>query len=253
MYGGHPTGRGSLHACRAGRWRPGNSQADSLQSSIPEPSSTRDPAATGANTLRSTAQSVARVVQERRRNAHRSSTEAHLDARNRPRAPSLASTPSRPSFRDWYKYGSRTRDTRFIRPLLYPSELTCGGMKQRNRAVLVCATPSGAQAGQVGIRTHYRCTIDVSTSTRGHGIRSPKSSIAFKARLLNVQNDETPVGSAFRGLLGEIVPGTAVWSAPQLERTQANASRLPRRAGPHRRDEHPLRGLAEPSAAACKS
>jgi hypothetical protein len=91
-------------------------------------------------------------------------------------------------------------------------------MKQSNRAVLASATQAGAQAGQVGFRTHYRCTIDVSTSARNRGIRSPKSSISFPAKLLNVQNDETPVGSAFRGLLEEIVPGTAEWSAPQLNR-----------------------------------
>jgi hypothetical protein len=55
-------------------------------------------------------------------------------------------------------------------------------MKQSNRAVRACATQVGAQAGQMGFRTHYRCTIDVSTSTRDHGIRSPKSSISFSAK-----------------------------------------------------------------------
>jgi hypothetical protein len=91
------------------------------------------------------------------------------------RGVSLASTPSSASFVDWNKCGSRTRDTRLIRPLLYPSELTCGGMKQRGRAVRACATRSGAQARQVGSRTHCRCTIDVSTSSREHGI--PQSQI----------------------------------------------------------------------------
>ena len=91
------------------------------------------------------------------------------------RGVSLASTPSSPSFSDWYKCGSRTRDTRFTRPLLYPSELTCGGMKQSGRVVRACATRSGAQARQVGLRTHCRCTIDVSTSSRDCG--NPRSQI----------------------------------------------------------------------------
>jgi hypothetical protein len=91
----------------------------------------------------------------------------------------LASTPSSPSFADWYKCGSRTRDTRFTRPLLYPSELTCGGMKQSGRAVRDRATRSGTQSHQVGLRTHCRCTIDVSTSSRDPAIRSLKSSISF--------------------------------------------------------------------------
>jgi hypothetical protein len=77
------------------------------------------------------------------------------------RGASLASTPSSPSFRDWYKCGSRTRDTRFIKPLLYPSELTCGGMKQSGRAVRACTTRNGAQARQVGFTNplplHDRC------------------------------------------------------------------------------------------------
>jgi hypothetical protein len=109
-------------------------------------SSARLPAAIGANTARPTAQSVARVVVDQCANAHRSPTEAHLDARA-----NLASTPSSPSFTDWYKCGSRTRDARLIRPLLYPSELTCGGMKQSGRAVRPCATRCGAQVRQVGL------------------------------------------------------------------------------------------------------
>jgi hypothetical protein len=44
-----------------------------------------------------------------------------------------------------------------------------------------------------------------------HGLNS---SFPSQQRLLIAQNDETPVGSAFRGLLGEIAPGTAIWSAP---------------------------------------
>jgi hypothetical protein len=91
------------------------------------------------------------------------------------RGVSLASTPSSPSFVDWYKCGSRTRDTRFIRPLLYPSELTCGGLKQSGRAVHACATQRGAQPCQVGWRTHCRCTFDVSTSSRDRG--DPQSQI----------------------------------------------------------------------------
>src|ERR1700722_17232277 len=123
------------------------------------------------------------------------------------RGVSLASTPSSPSFSDWYKCGSRTRDTRFTRPLLYPSELTCGGMKQSGRAVRACATRSGARARQVGLRTHFLCTIDVSTSSLDRG--NPRSSIlpSHSLKFLAAQNDETPVGSAFQGLGGRLFRG----------------------------------------------
>ncbi len=65
--------------------------------------------------------------------------------------------------------------TRGYQAAALPTELTCGGMKQSGRAVRACATQSGAQARQVGLRTHYRCTIDASTSSRDPG--DPRSQI----------------------------------------------------------------------------
>ena len=124
-------------------------------------------------------------------------TEAHLDARRYP----CSKTPASSSFKDWFKCGSRTRDTRFTRPLLYPSELTCGGMKQRIRAVRARATPFEAQARQVGWRTHCRCTIDVSTSSRDYASARPQILLSWHNQNLIAQNDETPVGSADRGLV----------------------------------------------------
>jgi hypothetical protein len=137
-----------------------------------------DSAATGANTAHPTAQSAARVVRDQCRNAHRSPTEAHLDARGQPGAPSLASTPSSPSFRDWYKCGSRTRDTRFNRPLLYPSELTCGGLKQSVRAVRACATQTRGTSAPGGLENplslHVRC-FDLVTRPRHSAVSNPPS------------------------------------------------------------------------------
>ena len=89
------------------------------------------------------------------------------------------SAPSSPSFVDWYKCGSRTRDTRFIRPLLYPSELTCGGMKQSVRAVRACAT----RMGQRRARWAYEPTVAARSMFRPRhetsAIRSLKTSISF--------------------------------------------------------------------------
>lgn len=119
-----------------------------------------------------------------------------------------ASTPSSASFADWNKCGSRTRDTRFIRPLLYPSELTCGGMKQSARAVRARATRSGAQARQVGWRTHYRCTFDVSTSSRD---RAPmpglKSSIPLPPSTSHRPKRRDPGGQCRPGSLEEVFRG----------------------------------------------
>ena len=168
MYGGHPTGRGSLPRAARARGSLCHSPNRCAAAFDPSAGSSReqtklrrlDSAATGASSWRPTAHSAVRVVQDRCRNAHRSPPKL-----TSMRGVSLASTPSSPSFSRWYKCGSRTRDTRFTRPLLYPSELTCGGMKQSARAVRARTTRSGAQARQVGRRTHCRSTIDVSTSS----------------------------------------------------------------------------------------
>lgn len=63
--------------------------------------------------------------------------------------------------------------TRGYQAAALSTELTCGGMKQSGRAIRACATQNGAQARQVGLRTHYRCTIDASTSSRDPG--NPRS------------------------------------------------------------------------------
>src|ERR1700683_3694612 len=111
------------------------------------------------------------------------------------RGVNLASTPSSPSFTDWYKCGSRTRDTRFIRPLLYPSELTCGGMKQSVRAVRACATRARDTSATGGLTNplslHVRC-FDLVTRPRQSAVSNPPS--RSRQRLLLAQNDETPVG-----------------------------------------------------------
>jgi hypothetical protein len=124
------------------------------------------------------------------------------------RGVSLASTPSSPSFRDWYKCGSRTRDTRFIRPLLYPTELTCGGMKQSDRAVRVCATQAWGASAPGGLTNplslHDRC-FDLVTRPWLSAVSNPPS--RYHHRLLIAQNDETPVGSAFRGLMERMFRG----------------------------------------------
>jgi hypothetical protein len=104
-----------------------------------------------------------------------------------------------------------------------PSELTCGGMKQSDRAVRARATRSGAQAGQVGFRTHCRCTLDVSTSSRDLA-QCSVSNPPFPSRSLSPSTSRRPKrrdpGRQCRpGSHGEIVPGTAIWSAPQLRRT----------------------------------
>ena len=120
------------------------------------------------------------------------------------RGVSLASTPSSPSFADWYKYGSRTRAMR-LPSRCSTSELTCGGMKQSGRAVHACATRR-AQARQGGSRTHCRCTIDVSTSLRDPG--SPRPQI-LPSRSTNSPRPKRrdPGRQCLPGSHGEIVPG----------------------------------------------
>ena len=182
MYGGHPTGRGSPpHTARARGGR-GIRRADSLQPSISS-SVSRESKPNSIDSTQRPPEPTPRVPPLKALHAlcgidagmhivpHRSSPRCEGSAAGaEPRLNTIKS-----QFVDWYKCGSRTRDTRFTRPLLYPSELTCGGMKQSGRAVRACATRSGAQARQVGLGTHCRCTIDVSTSSRDHDI--PQSQI----------------------------------------------------------------------------
>jgi hypothetical protein len=169
------------------------------------------------------------------------------------RGVNLASTPSSASFADWNKCGSRTRDTRFIRPLLYPSELTCGGMKQSGRAVRPCATRSRAQARQVGLRTHCRCTIDVSTSSRDHGI--PQSQILHFVLPNEFSSPKTtrPRSAVPSGVSRRDCSGDCHLVSPATQATWANPSQLPTFAARHRRDSRDSRRrLSAPSAAACK-
>jgi hypothetical protein len=83
-------------------------------------------------------------------------------------------------------------------------------VKHYGRAVRADATRSGAPARQVGCRTHCRCTIDVSTSSRDPV--TPQSQIPQILHFVHTQkpvaqNDETPVGSAFRGLAKRLFRG----------------------------------------------
>jgi hypothetical protein len=123
------------------------------------------------------------------------------------RGVNLASTPSSPSFRHWYKCGSRTRDTRFIKPLLYPSELTCGGVKQSGRAVRACATLKGRKRARWAHEPTVaaRSMFQPRHKTRQSAVSNPPS--RSRHRFLAAQNDETPVGSAFRGLRRDLLRG----------------------------------------------
>lgn len=170
------------------------------------------------------------------------------------RGVSLASTPSSPSFADWYKCGSRTRDTRLIKPLLYPSELTCGGMKQSGRAVRACATRRGAQARQVGWRTHCRCTFDVSTSSRDRGKPQSQSSVPFSQTISRRPKRRDPGRQCLPGSPSRDCSGDCRMVSPATYANEANASLLPRRAQVHRRKSRDsLRRLSAPNAAACQS
>jgi hypothetical protein len=95
----------------------------------------------------------------------------------------LASTPSSPSLCRPVQVRESNPRQAVCQAAALPTELTCGGMKQSGRAVRACATRSGAQARQMGLRTHYRCTIDVSTSSRDPG--DPRSQILS----LGITND----------------------------------------------------------------
>ena len=161
-------------------------------------------------------------------------------------------TPASSSFADWYKCGSRTRDTRFTRPLLYPSELTCGGMKQSGRAVRACATRSGAQARQVGLRTHFLCTIDVSTSSLDRGnSRSPILPLVHSS--FSPPKTTRPRSAAPSGVSVGDCSGDCHLVSPATFANEANASQFPRRAEALRGSSRDLlRRLSAPSAAACK-
>jgi hypothetical protein len=173
MYGGHPNKSRLTSACGAGLRAAGLAEpmcrSRRSRSLVPPESESNfigsTAAAIGANPARPTAQSVACVVVDRCRNAHRSPTEAHLDTRGWPGAPSLASTPSSPSFVRLVQVRESNPRHAAYEAVALPSELTCGGMKQSNRAVRACATRCGTQERQVGLRTHCRCTMDVSTSS----------------------------------------------------------------------------------------
>ncbi len=134
-----------------------------------------------------------------------------------------------------------------------PSELTCGGMKQSDRAVRACATRSGEQAGQVGFRTHCRCTIDVSTSSRDHG--DPQSQILHRVLTNDFSSPKTtrPRSAVPSGVSSRDYSGDCHLVSPATHANRANASQFPRRAAVRRRDSQDSpRGLSVPSAAACK-
>ena len=143
--------------------------------------------------------------------------------------------------------------TRGCQAAALPTELTCGGMKQSGRAVRACATRSGTQAHQVGLRTHYRCTIDVSTSSRDPG--DPRSQILHLVLTNDFSSPKTtrPRSAVPSGVSWRDRSGDRHLVSPVTHANRANASRLPRRAGVHRRDslDSPRR-LSALSAAACR-
>jgi hypothetical protein len=133
---------------------------------------------------------------------------------------SLAQTPSSSSFADWFKCGSRTRDTRFIRPLLYPSELTCGGVKQSVRAVRACATQG---SGHKRARWGGEPTIAARSMFRPRhetpALRGLNSSTLVAQSTSHRPKRRNPGRQCRPGSHEEGIPGTAIWSAPQLKRT----------------------------------
>jgi hypothetical protein len=254
MYGGHPNRSRFTSACRAGLWGRGTRRADSLQSSLLELGSSRERTNLSDSTQRPPEQTL-RVPPLKALHAL-----CRIDAGMRivppPKLTSMrgvspASTPSSASFVDWNKCGSRTRDTRLIRPLLYPSELTCGGMKQSGRAVRACATRSGAQARQAGLRTHCRCTIDVSTSSRDRG--NPRSQILpVVLSIFSPPKTTRPRSAAPSGVSVRDCSGDCRLVSPATYANEANASQFPRRAQVHRGNSRDfLRRLSAPNAAAC--
>jgi hypothetical protein len=205
MYGGLPKGRGSLppaaRACGAAAFA-----VPALQSSISKASSSLERTRTRPTQLSGyRIANTARPYRSKRcvRCARPVPACAPPPHRSSPRCEGLprVNTIKSQFCRTGTSAGVEPA-TRGYQAAALPSELTCGGMKQSDRAVRACATRSGAQAGQVGLRTHCRCTIDVSTSSRDPG--NPRSQIlhlVLTNDFLIVQNDETPVGSAFRGLM----------------------------------------------------
>ena len=215
MYGGHPTGRGSPpHTARARGGR-GIRRADSLQPSISSLVS-RESKPNSIDSTQRPPEPTPRIPPLKALHAL-CGIDAGMHIVPPPKLTSMRgvsqgrrASPQHhqvPVFETGTSAGVEPA-TRGYQAAALPTELTCGGMKQSGRAVRACATRSGAQARQVGLLTHYRCTIDASTSSRDPG--DPRSQILHLV-LTNdfsfAQNDETPVGSAFRGLMERLFRG----------------------------------------------
>jgi len=109
-------------------------------------------------------------------------------------------------------------------------------MKQGDRAVRACATQSGAQARQVGLGTHCRCTIDVSTSSRDRG--NPRSQILHLVLTHDFSSPKTtrPRSAVPSGVSWREFRGLPCGGQPRNQSEKANASRHPRHAGSRRRE-----------------
>jgi hypothetical protein len=202
MYGGHPTGRGSPpHAARA-RGGCDVRRADSLQSSISawvlagtnQASSTR---LSGHRSEHPASQRSKRCVRCEGPTPECTS----VPHRSSPRCEGLASPQHHqvPVLQTGTSAGVEPTTGGYQAAAL-PSELTCGGMKQRGRAVRARATRWRGTSAPGGIENplslHDRC-FDLVTRPRQCAASNPP--ISFSPILI-AQNDETPVGSAFRGL-----------------------------------------------------
>jgi hypothetical protein len=239
MYGGHPTSRGSPpHTARACGCS-GIRRTDSLQSSIGKPGSSRertklhrpDPGPPERMPRVPPLKALHTLCGINAENAHRSPTEAHLDAGSHPRVNTIKS-----QFRGLVQVRESNPRHAVTKPLLYPTELTCGGMKQSGRAVRACATRSGAQARQVGftnpLSLHDRCFDLV---TRPGNMRSQILPLVlthdFSSPKTTKPRSAVPSGVSWRECSGDhrLV-------SPATQANRANASRFPRRAEVRRRE-----------------
>jgi hypothetical protein len=126
-------------------------------------------------------------------------------------------------------------------------------LKQSGRAVHAFATRRGAQACQVGWRTHCRCTFDVSTSSRDRGDSQSQILHPVLGNDFSSPKRRDPGWQRLPGSLEEC-SGDCHLVSPATQANRTNASRFQKRAAVHRRNsrESPRR-LSAASAAACQS
>ncbi len=214
MYGGLQQSRGSPpHAARAGGGR-GIRLADSLPSSICKRGVSREPTpapSTRPSGHRSEHRASHRSKRcarcgDRRLNAHRFPTEAHLDARacrGRPASPQHHQVPV---LRTGTSAGFEPATHGFQAVALpranlwwQETEHPCG---TRLRYPKRGTSAPGGLANPLSL--HERC-FDLVTRPRQSAVPNPPS--LSNPRILVVQNEETPVGGAFRGLSRSLCRG----------------------------------------------